>query len=312
MTSQLSGSSVPSERAKGVRQKLYRNRKLKYAPGSVQTDGSGNILSRPLTKRLECFADPVEWAWGQSDAPRIWGNKLPEPNGCAMCPVQVFCAQTAWERIQSCSELLSHYEAWQSSTARMDKNVRYSDSTWSDFVRHCEAKSWSDANITNLELDRSQAYRKRIAEGRLRSPHRRVKKKPKPRRVTQRVLKKIEEYRNARVREMISLKQDPNCPLWVRNRTKDRLTLIADAWQAREVLTHARKKSSARAVLEWLVDNDKLEQYPPASMAKRVGEALKRADQLIEDSIWPYFELEFKPIGVTGMHPSAVVEVLDS
>ena len=60
-----------SDRAKGNRQKIRRNRQIKYPPNSVLTDGNGNILERPLTKNLDCFADPIEWIWGESDRPRF-------------------------------------------------------------------------------------------------------------------------------------------------------------------------------------------------------------------------------------------------
>jgi len=300
-----------SDRAKGNRQKIRRNRKIKYPQNSVVTDGKGNILERPFTKHLDCFADPVEWQWGQYDRPRVWGNNPPEPNRCALCPITVFCAQVSWERIQSSPPLIVLHHAWELATSQMPTKDKFLHATWAKFVTFCESCDWSDINDVKLEQDNEKRWHQKLAKARKNSSKRRKLKKRLPRAVPKRMINAISDYRDARVAEMLMLKLKPQSPLSIRNRTPERLTLIADAWQGRELLERGCRKASASAVLNWLKQNGRIEPNPPVSMVKRVNEALVRADQFISDGVWPDFDPGGTSLGATGMHPSAVTILLD-
>lgn len=82
------------------------------------------------------------------------------------------------------------------------------------------------------------------------------------------------------------------------------------------MLERGNRKASANEVRKWLDGKGRLEEAAPEAITKRVNEALKRADQLIENGVWPSFDPEPSPAprgatGATGMHPSVVYIELD-
>lgn len=284
-----------SPRAQGIRRKLYRNRQISYPPNSVDTDGSGNILKRPLTKKLLCFADPVEWMMGQFDRPRVWGDSKPAANGCAGCPVRVFCSMVAWERIQSSDELVKLHAQWELETRLLTGDARHQHPTWANLVTAYERMTWTDDNDRKLEDEKREARERKLAQARRGAQARRKQNKRKPRSVPRWLQEKIQKYRDERLAELMAKRADPNAPLWLRNRAPERCILIADAWQAREILEREHRKSSARAVLEWLIEHGRVPHPVPKGMVQRVGEALKRIEKLESEREWPVFDPYSRP-----------------
>jgi hypothetical protein len=283
----VGGESTPS-RSFGERRKFRRNRQIQYPPGSVKTDGVGNIISRPLTKHLQCFADPVEWQRGFYDQPRQWGDKLPEPRGCAMCPVKGYCQTVALERITTCQELAQLHDAWEQATIWCPSEERYQHVAWAAFVEACEKHSWGDCNVEALERDNERRTMAKIGVRRGAAK----KKLTRQRSIPAVTVAALEAYRDARVTELLAAQIAPSTPLWLRNREPGRCVLIADAWRARELLRLAGRKASGRAAMEWLKGHGRLPKDAPARIVKSVEEALRRADQLLSDGSWPPFTIE--------------------
>lgn len=301
-------------RASGIRRKLRRNRQIKYPPLAVKTDGLGNITKRPLTKGLKCFGDPVEWLWGRFDTPRRWGDGEPEPRGCALCPVNGYCAVTAHERIETSPQLKRLHKEWDEASISLPLDQRFKHTTWASFVNACNEHTWTDSNDCALEEEAE-----RIAEGkrerdRLQSKTKRTNRTRKPKRISAEVQHKIAEYRDARYQEIIAQTIGPKTPLWINNRTDDRRALIVDAWQARETLERENRKASASEVVKWLQRNKGLRVEKPGSFVKRVQEALRRVNTLIESGDWPIFDPSASSSSLevnSGFHPDAVIVILE-
>ena len=300
-------------RAKGERQKVYRSRKVRWPFKSLVTDGKGNITSRPLTKNLRCFADPVEWLMGRGDELRRWGKSNPQPKGCAGCPVSASCAKVAWERIQSVTEVAIAHDRWEIASCQLDYKQRYETSEWEVLVFEINRQEWLDPNDDNLLKDRE---RQQKASRKLRQKRTKptTNKAFQPKSVPKKIRSAIQAYRDDRVREMLTRQKESDPPLVIRNRSEDRLILIGDSWQARETLEREGRPSSGRAVFERLEADNKIPAGSPKSMIKRVEEALKQAAKFIDDEDWPFFdplrETQPKPFGY-GMHPDAVTVLID-
>lgn len=278
-------------------------------------DGSGNILKRPLTERLACFGDPVERIWGRFDQPRHWGDKEPEPNGCAMCPISMFCGQVVHERIESSADLRSLYYEWEKATATMTPEDSHHHPTWSAFVIRCEECRWQDDNERQLR-EKEDARIDEVLAKAARNAAATRRRQRKPRRVTKRVRAAIQDYRDARVIELLAEKGGIKPPLWLRNRTEERCVLIADAWWARELLERGNRRSSANEVRKLLEAEGRIEDGAPASLTKRVNDALNRADQLTAEEKWPSFDPNPRPpprglAGHRGLHPVVVHTLLE-
>lgn len=304
---------APDSRASGERRKLYRGRQIQWFPNSVITDGKGNIISRPLTKKLPCFGDPVEWLMGRGDKMRVWGEQDPEPKGCAGCPVAAFCATIVWERLQSVPEIVDAHDRWEAASYNLDYVERYKTPAWEVLVNEINGHEWLDPNDDQLEQEREHrqdAKRKKLRKRSGAGKSKTVRLKT----VTDTVRDAIQTYRDERVNEMLSQKTEPDSPLKIRNRQPDRLILMGDAWQAREILEREGKASSGRAVFERLQAENNIPTDSPKSMIKRVEEALRRVGELCDEGAWPYFN----PLNKTrprsmgfGLNPNCVFVVLD-
>lgn len=307
---------APSKRALGVRAGLRRNRKVSYRIGDMVTDGLGNILDRPLTKGLSCFGDPIERLWGRYDEPRQWGDADPEPRGCAMCPVKLFCYHITEERLGSCGPLHDTYLDWLNATSHLSQEDAHTHPTWTTLASAIEARRWSDANDDKLEKAEAEKVSAVLAKASAKAARARRQKKRKPRRVPRRILLKIQDYRDARLEEIVKVSQSPSAPLWIRNRDYERLVLVVDAWQARETLEYENRKGSAAEVQKWLVHHSKIEASSPVGMRQRIGEALRRAEQLVADNTWPFFDPNPLPpprgiSGYTGLNPATIHTLID-
>lgn len=296
-------------RALGQRKKIRRNRKVTWPANSMTTDGYGNVTARPLTKQLPCFGDPVEWLMGRSDQPRQWGDKKPEPHGCAGCPVHAYCNTVAWERINSSPELIDAHDAWERRNYHLDAVDRYRTAEWAGVVEAINRYNWTDCNDAALVADREQREAEQLEKRRKRSRHK--PKPPRPRKISAALHQAIQVYRDKRAEELTDLKEQANPPLFIRNRRPERVILIADAWQARETLERENKPSSGRAVFEWLVEHGKIAADAPKSMVKRVEEALVRVATLLDDD-WPYFDPhgDLQP-RKPGLHDSVVWKIIE-
>lgn len=306
-------SHHPDSRASGERRKLYRGRRIQWFPNSVITDGKGNIISRPLTKLLSCFGDPVEWLMGRGDQMSVWGRQEPEPKGCAGCPVAGFCAKIVSERLQSAQEIIDAHDRWEAASYYLDYDERYKTPLWEALVNEINRHEWLDPNDDQLEQERE-----RLKDVKRKKPRKRSgaakSKTVRPKTVSKRMRNAIQTYRDERVNELLSQKKEPDSPLKIRNRQPDRLILIGDAWQAREMLEREGKASSGRAVFERLQAETRIPTDSPQSMIKRVEEALRRAGELIDEDAWPFFdplnETKPKTIG-SNLHPDCVFVLLD-
>ncbi|RGP41529.1 hypothetical protein BPTFM16_01835 [Altererythrobacter insulae] len=303
-----------ADRARGIRGKFNRTRKgLRYQVGSVVTDGRGDILDRPQTRGLPCFGDPIEFLFGLFDQPRTWGDKEPEPKGCALCPVRMHCSHVVDERLESTPKVHGLYNQWQKATCAQKHEDRFVHPTWAPLAIACDQAGWTDKNDDNLRELEEEKIAEKLREAAERSAKKRQAERT-PKKVPSRILEEIQAYRDARVSEMLEAKKDSKPPLWIRNRTEERCILVADAWQARETLDRENRKSSAARVHSWLVDKGRLDANGPSAIIQRVGDALRKGEDLIADGIWPFFDPEAQaavaPPGA-GMHPSAVYKLLE-
>jgi hypothetical protein len=216
----------------------------------------------------------------------------------------VHCARVAWERITSSPGLAGRYDGWDVATAALAPEDRYKHPTWSALVAEYEAHHWPDCNDTNLAEE----------EVRKAEQKRRAKRKP-PKTVSRHSAERIAAYRNDRALELITLWLSPRPPLWIRNRTLDRCVLLADAWEARELLYAAGAQASGREVKEWLAEHGRLPQNNATSIVKRVEEALRRVDRLLGTGEWPAFDTGPDPNirrPGHGLHSATVYELLES
>src|SRR5690606_29417956 len=138
-------------------------------------------------------------------------------------------------------------------------------------------------------------------------------RKPRPRAVSAVVAQRIDEYRNARLEEMTIGHLSPKPPLWLRNRTHDRVVLIADVWRARETLMTEKREHTTGKILKRLRARNQITGDQPAGDKKRIEEALKRVDTLLESGEWPDFEAYPDPaqLPTDGFHPDLVHTVLE-
>lgn len=297
-------------RGAGERGKFNRNREVRYLPGSVKTDGQGGILDRPLTTMLPCFADVVEWLLGQYDRPYQWHDKPPEPKGCAMCPLQTYCAQVAWERITTSSQLKALFDRWEQATSALPVEHRYRHQTWCDFVTAAEAHSWPDSNDEAVEKSREDT-KNRNQIGSASKKQRRVKR---AKAIAPDTRRKITEYRDSRELELVVSHLSPKPPLWIRNRRPERCRLIADSWEARQMFREAGMKPTGPEIVAWLIDHGRIAGPLPARIVELVNEALKRADRLLSSGEWPPFGTQANSAPRQtghGMHPAAVFQQID-
>lgn len=304
---------ITDPRAQGQRTKIRRNRKARYLLDAVVTDGQGNILDRPLLERLPCFADPIEWLMGRGDVERRFGDKEPEPNGCAGCGVAASCARVADERLQSVREVRDAYQVWERDSYLLDYLERFKIPSWGRLVDTVNNSQWADPNEERLTEARAATARAHAEKKRQRNKV--AKKRSKaPRSVSAKIRKAIGEYQAAREEELLRMKGTSKPPLWVRNRSKERLILIPAVWAKRELLERANLPSSGRAVFEQLQLDGTIPPDASPSMKKRVEEMLSLTAELIDSGEWPFFDPvnETVPRGMgSGMPRDTVWQVLD-
>lgn len=315
---ELMSRSVPWDnvnRAAGDRADYRRNRQITFSRNAVTTDGQGNILARPLTRRLPCFGDIVEHVFGLHDNQRQWGDKEPQASGCAGCQVAAYCAKVVQERLWSSSELLRLRDEWSAATALLAPAERYSHPTWTAFVDECGAHAWHDSNYEALNADdERRAAEKRMKDSR-RARDKRSRNKARPKAVSPALAARIDAYRDDRMLDMaVAGLDEANAPLWLRFRTAERRELLANAWWAREILLETGAKASGRQVADMLVEIGRAPTPMPNHFIKVVEEALRRVQRLLESGEWPEFECEpsTSPRRVNaGMSPAVVTELLD-
>src|SRR5690606_28130691 len=108
----------------------------------------------------------------------------------------------------------------------------------SAFVQASDENHWPDKNVRALVDNAEKRADERLnrnlkAATRLKRSNGRIKPVPPE------IAEKIAEYRADRVNEVLASYISPSPPLWIRNRTPERCVLIADAWEAREMLRKA-------------------------------------------------------------------------
>jgi hypothetical protein len=132
-------------------------------------------------------------------------------------------------------------------------------------------------------------------------------------RISPELAQQISEYRDDRELDMKLAWLGPKPPLAIRNRSLERCVLVADAWQARELLRRASLRASGKQVAKWLEEQGRQPSDVGERWVKNVEEALRLADRLIEAGDWPEFESELAapPRAGNGMHSAAITEVLD-
>lgn len=307
-----SGARV--DRRLGGRGDFRRNRQHIPFPYPVITDGEGNISSRPLTHELPCFADPVERLRGLNDELRRFGDKDPAPRGCAGCPVIAECGEVVQERLSSSAELSWRCDEWERDTATLPEALHYGRPTWAALVDAIEAQSWLDCNDAALiEAEKTKATDTRKRQARNQADKRQRDKK-RPKTVPQDIADKITAYHDERAVELWLAYIAPNAPLWLRNRSEERVQLVADAWQAREMLRETGARGSGRQVADMLDAQGRRPTDVGDRFIKVVEETLRKVDELIADRDWP----EFDPRPVTlrkagnGMSRAAVFKQLDT
>lgn len=304
----FSETGSPVHRCNGERAKFNRNRKIAYGPDAVQTDGRGNIVSRPLTKRLPCFGDPVERLRGMYDRPFVFhhadGKADYNARGCFKCGVRDACHRVVAERLTSVPELQSLNDAWQRQTKALAGDATYTHPSYRDLVLAIERQSWCDSNDEALDAEADLKREKRARDAR----KGRQAIKPKPKKVTKATIQRINAQCDQHKAELRELAASPSAPLWLRNRSAERIDLIADAWCVQRLILEANGKGSGREVASRLLEEGAVAGPIPVRFVKLVEEALRRAA-----SLWEHFADE--PVRLrqygNGMHPLAVYELLE-
>jgi hypothetical protein len=307
-TRQSSENVSPVQRCAGERAKFNRNRKIAYGPDAVQTDGRGNIVSRPLTKRLPCFGDPVEHLRGMYDRPYVLHRpdrtRDYNASGCFKCGVRDACHRVVAERLTSVQGLQSLNDAWQRQTKALAGDETYTHPSYRDLVQAIEQESWCDSNDEALEAEADLKREKRARDAR----KGRQGIKPKPKKVTKATIQRIDAECDQHKAELRELAASPSAPLWLRNRSTERIDLIADAWRVQRLILEANGKGSGREVANRLLKEGAVAGPIPVRFVKLVEEALRRAA-----SLWEHFADE--PVRLrqygNGMHPLAVHELLE-
>lgn len=310
LSSNLDGTKV--DREVGGRADFYRNRACKsFLPSQSVTDGAGNILDRPLIRRppLPCFGDPVEYWRGEFDRPWEYKDQKPQPRGCALCPVRAGrCDKVAYERMEADPALATLHAAWQRETNHLSGIARYRHGSWGAFVRACNARMWIDSHDQAEEDYLWNRARSKAASVKTK----RKAAKPRPKAVSKSIANIISQERNRREAELLNLRNGPNAPLWIRNRTPERCVLVADAWEGRMILEEGNSKASGRAVLDCLKSNGRVGGNLPDRLVKTVEEALRAADRHWPDPFDPDPEDCPGPnVPGSSMHPSVVHTILD-
>lgn len=305
---EFSETGSPVHRCAGERAKFNRNRKIAFGPDAVQTDGRGNIVSRPLTKRLPCFGDPVEHLRGMYDRPfalhRADGTTDYIASGCFKCGVRDACHRVVAERLTSVQGLQSLNDAWQRQTKTLAGDATYTHPSYRDLVQAIEQESWCDSNDEALEAEADLKREKRARDAR--KGRRDIK--PKAKVVAHATIRRINAHCDQHKAELRELAASPSAPLWLRNRSTERIDLIADAWRVQRLILEANGKGSGREVANRLLKEGAVAGPIPVRFVKLVEEALRRAA-----SLWEHFADE--PVRLrqygNGMHPLAVHELLE-
>src|SRR5690606_13842712 len=130
---------------------------------------------------------------------------------------------------------------WDMASGNTPVPNKYTIPSWAALVDACNDLQWLDAN--DVALKESQLAKSRSA---------RKPRKHRPRAVSAEVAQRIDEYRNDRIEEMTIAHINPKQHLWLRNRTYDRVVLIADVWRTRETLIEENRKHISGEILKWL------------------------------------------------------------
>jgi len=296
-------------RCDGERGKFQRNRQIAYTADAVQTDGKGNIVARPPTKRLPCFADPVEYLRGLSDTPFIIFNSHDgtvdyNPKGCFKCGVRDACHRVVEERLASIPNLLTLRQTWEIQTKPIAGEDAYRHPSYKALVQAIEQEGWNDSNEDALEEEADRKREQRATDAR--KGRRAVK--PQPRKVTNAMAQMIDAECDRHKAELRELADPSSAPLWLRNRSADRIDLIADAWRVQRLILEENGKGSGREVADRLLAEGVVVAPIPKRFVKLVEEALRRAA-----SLWEHFDNEaicLRKYG-HGMHPSVVHTMLE-
>jgi hypothetical protein len=171
-------------------------------------------------------------------------------------------------------------------------------------VQAIERESWCDSNDEALETEADLKREKRARDAR--KGRRDVR--PKPKKVTKATMQRINAQCDQHKAELRELAASPSAPLWLRNRSAERIDLIADAWCVQRLILEANGKGSGREVASRLLEEGAVAGPIPVRFVKLVEEALRRAA-----SLWEHFADE--PVRLrqygNGMHPLAVHELLE-
>lgn len=87
---------------------------------------------------------------GRGDTQRRFGDKKPEPNGCAGCPMAIICGQLATKRLNAFFEISEALRAWEHDSIHLDSTERFTIGLWSDLVAAMNRHKWSDPNEDRL------------------------------------------------------------------------------------------------------------------------------------------------------------------
>lgn len=295
------------------RPNLRRSRSSKISPHEVRTDGTGGIVNVP-PHRISCFGDPEHYYWGLSDKPYIRrtadGEFEENPWGCALCPARQACAKVVLERVTSDPELDTLLASWDKDTQRLSSPAKYQHTSWTAFVLACRQRIWFDCN--KLHWARRKA--RDAADKKAQRTRDRNQAKRKARRVPQAVSDRLAKDRDSLLDTLRALRKGPKPPAWIHKSQPCRLNLISDVWHACEMLEAARRRVTARAVVEFLAETQRLPMPVPKGFLTRVNEIRHRLASLIEDGLWtpPSAKPPGRSAGSSkGFHSSAVFEELD-
>ena len=271
-----------------IRKVFRRKRKYRFGPSRVRTDGVGNITDIPL-HQMDCLGNPVEYYWGIFDTPWVridaYGNRIEKPKDCAMCTVSAACGKVANERVTTNTELDKLFNEWERQTQRLTGNDVYEHPSWAHFVTACTPHRWGDSNELALKHKRAREAADRKAK---RTRERNARRR-KPRAVPKHERERILKDRDSLATELRAIRLGPKAPPWIAKRSSENCDLMADVWQASELIEMSGIEVTAKAIIEWLTKENRLPVDLPAGFATRVNEIRRCLERLIEEGLWTRF-----------------------
>ncbi len=295
----------------------------------VETDGSGNILNRPLMRSKPCFGRPETYFRQSREEETVDhpdGYPVKKQTRCGACAVvgtKAACKKVAYERVHSDRDMQRHLAAWSVAAKSLAKvlpkpiknpvNDLYAGNRhgfpmgdlWTTFKRAVGKRGpFDDCNDQALReyadhLDQRErekdARRKRTYRARVLANAKAGQIEPD------------DDFKRAAVAErdrraaaLCDAIGADDAPRYV-SRLKDRgAHITADVWLGRAILHQWGRSAQPADIARWMVSDDRDHGLAPNSLIARIHKDVKRVSTLENGTPdAPPFWTAFDPLGST-------------